>query len=93
LYRLRDLVKTEYYLLISRDAGSLVIRPTNSLYLRVPPEIRKALVDFGIDFKRNKKDINVKCNLVRNMDGTVSLIYSFWTLERTQAPLGEEVKK
>jgi hypothetical protein len=93
LYRLKDLIKTEYYILISRESGGLVFQPTNSLYLRVPSEIRKALENFGIDFKKHKKDINVRCDLVRNAEGIVSLVYSFSTFERTHAPSGEEVKK
>jgi hypothetical protein len=88
MYRLGDLIKREYYLLISREGGSIVMTPGNSTYLLVPKEVREALkARYGIDF-RKKKEMRVKCDMVEEQGGTVSLVYSFWNLEG-----GKEVSK
>jgi hypothetical protein len=88
MYRLRDLIKKEYYLLVSRNGGSIVMTPGNSTYLLVPREIREDLKQkFGIDFK-HKENMQVRCDLVVEREGTINLIYSFWLKEEKP----EEVK-
>jgi len=82
MYRLRDLIKKEYYLLISRDSGSIVFSASNSLYLLVPAEIRQRMErDFKVNFKKDKDKILVKCDLVMEPNGAINLVYSFWRKE------------
>lgn len=80
MYRLRDLIKKEYYLLISREGGAIVISPSNSTYLLVPKEIARRLRDFGIDLndRKARERIEVRCELVMEPSGHVNLVYSFW---------------
>ena len=83
MYRLKELIKKEYSLLISREGGSIIIRPGNSLYLLVPAVIKEKLKrDFNIDLQKNKEGIMVKCDLMLEPQGTVNLVYSFWKRER-----------
>ena len=92
MYRLKDFVKKEFYLLISREGSSLIIEPSNTLYLRVPAEIKKEMKRrFGIDFDKNKNEICVRCDLATDQDGKVNLIYSFWCIESSKKQ--EEVVK
>ena len=92
MYRLKDFIKKEFYLLLSREGSSIVIEPSNTLYLRVPAEIRKELKRrFNIDFDKDKNRIYVRCDLATDQDGKVNLIYSFWCIESSQKQ--EEVMK
>jgi len=91
VYRLRDLIKKEYYLLISREGGAIVISPSNSTYLLVPKEIAKRLKDFGIDLndRKARERIEVRCELVMEPSGHVNLVYSFW--EKKPMPSGPAI--
>jgi hypothetical protein len=86
MYRLKELIKKEYSLLVSREGGSIVFEASNSLYLLVPKAIREKLErDFKINLRDNKKDIMVKCDLMLEPQGTVNLVYSFWKKESPQS--------
>jgi len=83
MYRLKELIKKEYSLLISREGGSIVFEASNSLYLLVPKAVREKLErDFKIDLRHNREGIMVKCDLMLEPQGTVNLVYSFWKKEK-----------
>jgi len=85
MYRLKDVIKKEYSLLISREGGSIVFEASNSLYLLVPKAIREKLEhDFKIDLRHNREAIMVKCDLMLEPQGTVNLVYSFWKREKEE---------
>jgi hypothetical protein len=83
MYRLKELTKKEYSLIISREGGSIVFEASNSVYLLVPKAIREKLErGFNIDLRHKRGEVMVKCDLMLEPQGTVNLVYSFWRKEK-----------
>jgi len=89
LYRLKELIKKEYALVVSREGGCIVFSASNSVYLLVPKTIREKLArDFGVDLLKKHGDMIVKCDLMYEpQQGTVNLVYSFWKKEESPQSL------
>ena len=81
MYRLDEPVKVERYILLTRDAGTITIRPSSSVYLLLPSDIYKRLKNgFNLDLK--EKNLEKFCSLVSESeeDGKrhVRIIYDIW---------------
>lgn len=59
-------IKVERYLLITRQGGSIEVRPASSIYLLVPSDLRAFLKEkYNIDLQKDRKSISVEASLVR----------------------------
>ena len=73
---IREPIKIERYILIEKeDINTYNIRKSNCVYIHVPIELRRQLLNFGIDLTKKDK-LEIIGNVALEEDG-VKLIYSF----------------
>lgn len=82
MYSLKqDPIKIERYILFTKESGRHVVRPSSSLYVLIPAEIQRILMQKGLNLKKKPKEVNIFCSLVEESDGVnngkMKLLYTF----------------